>query len=506
MYMISLENLYNFLIENAGMPNFMRYNEIINLVPLPQIEYRNKLRGAMVSIAIGDAFGSYLEVGQQREIEYINDFLKGEKRSVSLSITDDTELSILLAESLIINQGFQPEDLANRFIRYTITGMGNTMKEFIINYHDRRIEWYKSGVESAGNCAAIRCAPIALINYGDFPTLKLMAGMQAAVTHMDQMAIASSILHATAIAYLTNLPAFSIKGKKDLFALIDLCVKSIKGIETMVYRNRKSNEITNLYSRVMRDLKVALEQDVKPQELQESWGSGAYVLESLPLALYIFMRNPNDYEKILKECLLVKDAEATSSLTLTLAGAYLGYNHIPKGYINKIYNVEELLTLADRLFELSLKNKANNPYRRMRDTINEERNQDEIHQLLWTGIKYNKDEDYENAVKYFEELVQKSPEIKKNEKIKLHIIEAYEGLGSKCLQQEEYEEALKSFKKALFYDLNHPNILCDLAVTYLNLDDLEKAEKYARRAVEIAPEYQIGREVLEAIRSLKKNH
>jgi len=58
----------------------------------------------------------------------------------------------------------------------------------------------------------------------------------------------------------------------------------------------------------------------------------------------------------------------------------------------------------------------------------------------------------------------------------------------------------------LAYDLNHPNILCDLAITYLNLDDLEKAERYARRAVELVPEYEIGREVLEAIQSLQKNN
>lgn len=62
---------------------------------------------------------------------------------------------------------------------------------------------------------------------------------------------------------------------------------------------------------------------------------------------------------------------------------------------------------------------------------------------------------------------------------------------------------MRFFKKALAYDLNHPAILCDLAVTYLNLDDLDKAERYARRSVEIAPEYEIGREVLEAITSIK---
>lgn len=504
MYGLSLDELYNFLIEEAEMPGFMDYNEVINLIPLSNVEYRDKIQGAMVSLALGDAYGSHLEGQLQGEIEYINNFLKGDKYSVSLNITDDTEMTIMLAESLIIHQRFHPEDMANRFIRQPIAQMGNTTREFVTNYRDRKIEWYKSGGESAGNGAAMRCAPIALINYGDFTSLKLMAGIQAAITHMDQMAIASSVLHSTAIAYLTNIPPFSLKSKEDLYKFISVCGRSIKGIETKVYRTRENNQIANLYTRISIELMEAIEKDLDVMEIREKWGSGAYVLESLPYAFLVFLKSPNDYEKILKQCLMANDTDTVASLALSLAGAYLGYNNIPKGYINKLKNLEEMLALSNRLFELSLKNKSNNPYRRMRDTITETKSQDEIDQLMWQGIKYNKQEEYQHSVKYFEDLILKYPEAKKNEKIKLHIIEAYEGLGTRLLGEESYDEALRFFKKALAYDLNHPVILCDLAVTHLNLDDLEKAERYARRSVEIAPEYEVGREVLEAIASIKK--
>ncbi|KAB3534770.1 tetratricopeptide repeat protein [Alkaliphilus pronyensis] len=504
MYFISLEKLYEFLIEKVDMPDFMSYGESINLRPISSIEYREKVRGTLVGLAIGDAFGSHLEGQHTKEIEYINSFLKGEKRSVSLDITDDTEMTIMYAESLIIFQGFHPEDISNRFIRQPISRMGNTIREFIINYRDRRIEWYRSGIESAGNGAAMRCGPGALINYGDFISLKLISGMQAAITHMDQMAIASSILNATAIAYLVNQPPFSLKDKKDILNFIDILGRSIKGIETKVYPSRENNEIVNLYSRISRDLKEAIEADTDVSTIQKQWGSGAYVLESVPYALFLFLKNPNDFERVLKDSLSSTDTDTVSSMALSFAGAYLGYNNIPRGYTFKLRNLEEMLALSDRLFELSLKNKNNNPYRRMKENINYEKIQDEVHQLLWTGIKLNKEDQFENAVKYFENLVNRSPDLKKNEKIKLHIIEAYEGLGTKYLQEEAFEEALKSFKKALAYDLNNPIVLSDLAITYLNLDDLEKAERYARRAVEVAPEYEIGREVLEAIISLSK--
>lgn len=472
MYELTLEELYNFLIEEAEMPSFMDCNETIDLVPVPNVEYRDKIKGVMVSLALGD--------------------------------THATETAIALAESLIICQGFNPENIGNRFVRQFTYQRGNTMKDFITNYQEGKNKWYKNAIVSAENEGALRCAPIAAVNYGDFNSLKLMAGIQGSITHRDEMTIASSIAQGTAIAYLMNLPPFSLKEQEDLYQFIHICSKSIKGIETNVYRTKGNQQIVNLYTRLSIDLIEAIKKNLGIDEIKEKWGSGSHILESLPYAFYIFLKSPNNYEEILKNSLLAKDTDTVASLALTLAGAYLGLHNIPRGYMRKLKNLEEILIISQRLFELSLKNKNNNPYRKRRENINLTIYQDEIDKLIWQGIKYNNEGEYRDAVKHFESLISKYPEIKKNEKIKLHIIEAYEGLGTKRLGEEGYEEALKYFKRALAYDLNNPGILCDLAITYLNLDDLKKAEKYVRRSVEISPEYQIGREVLDAITSLKK--
>lgn len=127
---------------------------------------------------------------------------------------------------------------------------------------------------------------------------------------------------------------------------------------------------------------------------------------------------------------------AIATMALALSGAYLGLNNIPKTYVNKIESGKEILVLSDRLFELSLKNRNNNPYRRLRNRIEVERSQDELDKLLWLAIKHNKTEEYEVAIKYFEDLVARSPELKKNERVRLHIIESYEGRGNKLLGEE----------------------------------------------------------------------
>ncbi|QUH24711.1 ADP-ribosylglycohydrolase family protein [Serpentinicella alkaliphila] len=509
MYLELLEQLYSFLINEIHMPKFSNLIEKNNLVPKSNIDYLDKIRGAFVGLALGDAFGNFIEGQNSSEIDYVLNLFKSDKHSISLDVSDDTEMTILFSESLIINQGFNPEDIANRFIRQPITRTGKTINEFIINYRDRKLEWYKSGVESAGNGAAMRCAPVSFLNYGDYNSLKLMAGIQSTITHVDQMAIASSIALSYSIAYLMNLEPFSIKESEQINDLISAVGDSIKGIETSVYRSRTEDEIENLYTRINIVLPKIIKQQEDMDKVKMKWGSSAYVLESLPYALYAFLKQPNDFEQILNNCIGADDTDTVTSMALTLAGAYIGFKNIHKVYVKKLRNLEEILTLSDRLFELSIKNKLNNPYRRMRDQIrtnndSPENLQDELDQLIWMAIKHTKQEQFELAVKYFELLIEKNPEFKKNEKLKTNIIEAYEGLGNRFLEKGQFEEALKYFKKALEHDLNHPSILCNLAITYLNLDDLNKAERYSRRAVELAPDFKIGKEVLNAVKSLNK--
>ena len=106
MYTMSLNELYNFLVEEKKMDSFMSYNEQINLIPASNVEYRDKIRGTMMSLAIGDIFANDSNKLLSMEVDSLDSFSKGDKHIKAFDITSNTQAAIGLAESLLIFQCF----------------------------------------------------------------------------------------------------------------------------------------------------------------------------------------------------------------------------------------------------------------------------------------------------------------------------------------------------------------------------------------------------------------
>ncbi|RLI77600.1 hypothetical protein DRP07_12030 [Archaeoglobales archaeon] len=100
----------------------------------------------------------------------------------------------MTVEVLLENNGYlNLKELADRFVRERIFGIGSTIKGFIRNYKDKRKPWYLSGVHSAGNGALMRISPV-LIPHIKKPSNELWADtlLSTLLTHNDPFAISSS--------------------------------------------------------------------------------------------------------------------------------------------------------------------------------------------------------------------------------------------------------------------------------------------------------------------------
>ena len=88
---------------------------------------RDRLHGCVVGAAIGDALGMPLEFGPRRSADaLVREMLDG--RISAGSFTDDTEMALALADSLIAHSPLDPVDLGQRFAA-----------------------WYRSGPSDVGN-------------------------------------------------------------------------------------------------------------------------------------------------------------------------------------------------------------------------------------------------------------------------------------------------------------------------------------------------------------------
>ncbi|BCG47928.1 hypothetical protein GEOBRER4_n2780 [Citrifermentans bremense] len=339
---------------------------------------RDKIRGAIICGAIGDAMGRQVESQDPNGRLPVSWYApwRGWTSGPTGTITDDTQLTWWLADSLLAKGGLDPDDLARRFTAERIRGIGQATREFVRNYKDKRLPWYQSGIQSSGNGASMRAAPVGIFFRNDFDELKLAAGMQAMVTHSDSMAIASSIVMAYATAKLLRMDLHQID---DLGTMTLFCrdlAESIAGIEDgSGYETRNGGKPATLAQRIGQEIPNYLEVKATPAEVQKAFWSGAYVLESLPFALYCFLYSPGHFDRVLSHAVNEsRDADTVAAMAGTLCGALNGLTcnadrrywlkrkcycdqdlwpatplDDSKDYLEELEFREELLCLADRL-------------------------------------------------------------------------------------------------------------------------------------------------------------
>ena len=299
---------------------------------------RDRFRGALVGGAIGDAMGGPNEgtpgpVARERRIREYQPW-PGWKGGPKGTITDDTQMSMWLAESILKtarrgnDAGAEPledrlldsDDLAQRFTREEIRGIGQATSEFARNYRDQGHPWYDAGVASAGNGTAMRAAPVGLIHLGDPFRIYRDSLVQSVVTHRDSMAIAAAACQAYAVARAAAAPLGSLAPFERRLALCAELSSLLEGLEGPGYKLRGGLGATSLYGRIGAELPRYLKDGRPPFD---EWHNGAYVLESFPCAHWCFLASPEDFGQTLFTAVDAgHDADTVAAMACAVAGAY----------------------------------------------------------------------------------------------------------------------------------------------------------------------------------------
>ena len=305
-----------------------------------------KFRGALFGVALGDALGAPFEgrpgLGERLSLP------DAEQEPGQLVYTDDTHMTLGVAESLVASQGFDGAHMAETFARNyeeePWRGYGAGPPQ-IFQLLRRGIPWNETGrmlfggTGSYGNGAAMRVAPIALAYYDDTAEMLKAARQSASITHAHKLGIEGAALQALAVALLLREPPGArVSGS----ALTEVLVAHANDAPAAIYVDK------------LRGVKELLP-EASPLEVVSRLGNGIEAYEAVPAALYCFLRRPTSFSEAVRYAIsLGGDTDTIASMTGALSGAYLGESAIPSNWLRRLEGSESIGRFADALLELAL--------------------------------------------------------------------------------------------------------------------------------------------------------
>lgn len=294
---------------------------------------KNKFKGGIFGLLVGDALGVPYEFYKSKEIPSIDEIEyeppKGFKKSYDVpsgTWSDDGAQALCLLESLITKKMFDIYNFAERLRKWIDEGLwavdnivfdiGSQTRSALLSY-ERGESPLKSGFinpNGKGNGALMRVLPLALWHKGTDKELVKDAHMQCLVTHghiCNQVCCAFYCLIARELLYNNNF-------------------------ET-AYKNALT-KIKTIYSN-MPEYKQELELNIRPNDTIEGKGTG-YVIDCLKSALMVINQSTS-YEEVVKKAIsLGNDTDTTAAVAGGLAGIIYGYENIPTRWIDGLRNKE----------------------------------------------------------------------------------------------------------------------------------------------------------------------
>jgi poly(ADP-ribose) glycohydrolase ARH3 len=287
----------------------------------------------MVGTAVGDALGRPVEGHQQVSESYIDEIRTNPR---SMVYTDDTVMTIWLAESLLAADGFDGADMSMRFAegyqREPHRGYGANVID-VFSRVLRGFDWRETarsqfgGTGSYGNGAAMRVAPVALFAYPGIDTAARLARQTAEVTHTHPVGVEGAVIQAVAAGRALQE---DFDNDVLLGALDDL-------VETQIFKSKLDT------------LPKAIEM-ADDNYARLHLGNGVSAGNSVITALYCFLASDGFEETVIRAIRMGGDTDTIAAMAGALAGAHHGGSAVPEVW-RGVEGGERLVDVADAMFE-----------------------------------------------------------------------------------------------------------------------------------------------------------
>lgn len=308
----------------------------------------DRFRGCLLGVAVGDALGMPVEGYTAYEIESkfgpVRDMMPAPEGHFHSGLaagqfTDDTEETLLLAESMIESSGFSAERFSDKLRSWgslwTLDenlnrGIGFTTRSSVENML-AGTSWQESGLDIPTCGSAMRAAPIGLLYHCDLSVVARYAELQSIPTHCGPAARAGSIAVAVGVALcLQGFPKEMV-----LKTAADLAKKT-------------DSEFADRLLWAGSLLGLGLE----PSEALKAIGNSPIVSETVPAAFYCYMKFQPE-EALIAAASGGGDTDSIASIAGSLLGASFGTAWIPERWLLCLENRERIERAALDLSSLS---------------------------------------------------------------------------------------------------------------------------------------------------------
>lgn len=298
----------------------------------------DRYRGCLFGLACGDALGGPVEFDTRTQMDDrfpdgLREFIGGGWLNLAPGeITDDTQMALDVARSLVAHPDGNMEDLAARFLAWRNSepkDIGNTTRD-ALDRLARGVPWDEAGEQahvnrgprdSAGNGAIMRCAPVAMRFASDSERLRGVSIDVSRITHANPLCTWASVA--------VNQAIVALLGGAPISTALD---RSSSGVD--------QPEVTAAMSHARSASRANIE-------------SGGYVLDTLSAACWSLLQTSTFEDAVVTAVGLGGDTDTTAAVTGAMAGAFYGFEAIPGRWRSEVQHRDEIFALSQDLFALS---------------------------------------------------------------------------------------------------------------------------------------------------------
>ncbi|HHY37960.1 MAG TPA: hypothetical protein GX507_03430 [Clostridia bacterium] len=321
-----------------------------------------KAAGSLAGVAIGDAMGMPVEFLSRSEIRArfgrVNEFLEPPQdhmhRHVQKgSITDDTQQTLALASALIEHGRITPEIAAQAYLRWAdetdafrSSFLGPSSKDALLRLRAGEDPRHAGGAGSTVG-AAMRVAPIGIVNAGDPQAAASEAYLSCLPTHGASVAIAGACAVAAAVA------SAMVNASLD-----ELARAALSGAEFGQLHGIASPGPT-LAARLVTALQLVTrnenDKEAAEAELIKTVGVGIQSVELVPTAIALVVLYEGDPRRAIPAAVnMGGDTDTLAAMVGAITGAIRGIEGFPAEWVLTVQrqNALDFCRIAHDLIEI----------------------------------------------------------------------------------------------------------------------------------------------------------